>query len=97
MILLDSTPILKNTLEWSGTSHLSSPSTNLRRGLAARRVFRIPPGREGTIHLQTSIPSPGFEPRLYGAAFSVTNYCTRWAALLKDTNLDIVLRLRSKR
>ncbi|GFX68613.1 hypothetical protein TNCV_1800261 [Trichonephila clavipes] len=28
---------------WSEASHLSSPSTNLTRGLAARRQFRVPP------------------------------------------------------
>ncbi|GFT32717.1 hypothetical protein TNCV_2641331 [Trichonephila clavipes] len=39
------------------------PSTNLTRGLADRRLFRLPPCREGTIHLQTSVPSARFEPR----------------------------------
>ncbi|GFV95071.1 uncharacterized protein TNCV_3708671 [Trichonephila clavipes] len=39
--------------------------TNLTRGLAARWLFRVPPCRKGTIHLQTSMPSPGFEPRHY--------------------------------
>ncbi|GFU37739.1 hypothetical protein TNCV_1466091 [Trichonephila clavipes] len=28
---------------WSGSSHLSSPSTNHTRGLVARRLFRVPP------------------------------------------------------
>ncbi|GFS54469.1 hypothetical protein TNCV_1742471 [Trichonephila clavipes] len=28
---------------------------------------------QGTTHLQTSMPSSGFEPRLYGSAVSVTN------------------------
>ncbi|GFT24287.1 hypothetical protein TNCV_2065051 [Trichonephila clavipes] len=32
--------------------HPTSPSTNLTRGLAARRLFRVPPCRKGTIHLQ---------------------------------------------
>ncbi|GFV49513.1 hypothetical protein TNCV_1975061 [Trichonephila clavipes] len=32
----------------------------------------------GTIHLQTSMSSPGFEPN--GTAVSVTNHYTRWAA-----------------
>ncbi|GFU87975.1 hypothetical protein TNCV_1335441 [Trichonephila clavipes] len=35
---------------WSKASHLSSPSTSLTRGLAARSLFRVPPCREGTIH-----------------------------------------------
>ncbi|GFU88993.1 hypothetical protein TNCV_2894411 [Trichonephila clavipes] len=39
--------------------HLSSPSISHTRGLAAGRLFRVPQSREGTIHLQTSIPSPG--------------------------------------
>ncbi|GFV47290.1 hypothetical protein TNCV_4829461 [Trichonephila clavipes] len=46
MIRFSSRPILrKNTLGFSGTSHLSSPSTSLTRGLAARRLFtrRVPP------------------------------------------------------
>ncbi|GFV64830.1 uncharacterized protein TNCV_809271 [Trichonephila clavipes] len=47
---------------------LSSPSINLTRGLAARRLFIIPPCREGTIQLQISMPSPEFEPRPYGTA-----------------------------
>ncbi|GFY34191.1 hypothetical protein TNCV_2504941 [Trichonephila clavipes] len=36
------------------------------------------PCREGTIHLQTSMSSPGFEPRPYGTAVSVTNHYTGW-------------------
>ncbi|GFU75298.1 hypothetical protein TNCV_4755571 [Trichonephila clavipes] len=46
----------------SGLPH-SSPSTSLTRELVARQLFRLPPCCEGTIHSQTSIPSPGFEPR----------------------------------
>ncbi|GFV44999.1 hypothetical protein TNCV_2082101 [Trichonephila clavipes] len=45
----------------------------LARGLAA------PVCREDTIHLQTSTPSPGFEPRPYGTTISVTNLYTGWA------------------
>ncbi|GFS55549.1 hypothetical protein TNCV_1627701 [Trichonephila clavipes] len=59
--------------------HVSSPSTNLTRGLETQRLFRVPPRREGTIHLQTSIPSSGFEPRPYGTAVSVINHETGWA------------------
>ncbi|GFU40270.1 hypothetical protein TNCV_1733701 [Trichonephila clavipes] len=62
-IWLDSTPIWReSTLGWSEASHLSSPSTNLTRGVVDRRLFRVPPCRAGTIHLQTSMSSPGFEP-----------------------------------
>ncbi|GFU00745.1 hypothetical protein TNCV_4818991 [Trichonephila clavipes] len=66
-------------MRWFGAYHLSSPSTNLMRGLEARRLFRVPPCREGTIHLQTSMPSPGFEARPYGTAISVANHYTGWA------------------
>ncbi|GFU08402.1 transposable element Tcb2 transposase [Trichonephila clavipes] len=52
------------------------PFTNHTRGLAARRLFRVPPCCKGTIHLQTSISSPGFEPRAYGIAVSVANHCS---------------------
>ncbi|GFW36071.1 hypothetical protein TNCV_4929341 [Trichonephila clavipes] len=55
---------------WPGAYHLSSPSTNHTRRLAARRLFRVPPCRKGTIHLQT----PGFEPSPYGIAVSVANW-----------------------
>ncbi|GFX50665.1 hypothetical protein TNCV_2722511 [Trichonephila clavipes] len=57
--------------EWSGVSHLFSSSTNLTRGLAARQLFKIPFCRNGTIHLQTSKPSPGFETRLRGITVNV--------------------------
>ncbi|GFW82877.1 uncharacterized protein TNCV_3494471 [Trichonephila clavipes] len=55
------------------------PSTNLTRGLAARRLFKVPPCREGTIHLQTSMSSPGFEPSPSGTAVNVANHYTGWA------------------
>ncbi|GFU55147.1 hypothetical protein TNCV_426511 [Trichonephila clavipes] len=64
---------------WPGDSHLSSPFTNHTRGLATRRLFRVPPCRKDTIHLQTSISSPGFEPSPYGIAVSVANHYTSWA------------------
>ncbi|GFX61573.1 hypothetical protein TNCV_2745481 [Trichonephila clavipes] len=76
----DSTILLVPTSIFEG-KHLSggqgpSPSTNLTRGHAARQLFRVPPCRKGTIHLQTSMPSPGFEPSPYGTAVSITNYYT---------------------
>ncbi|GFX97361.1 hypothetical protein TNCV_1077321 [Trichonephila clavipes] len=70
---------MEDTWGLSGDSHLSSPSTNPTRRLAARRLFIVPPCREGTIHLQTSITSPGFELRPYGTAISITNYYNVWA------------------
>ncbi|GFV60984.1 hypothetical protein TNCV_91961 [Trichonephila clavipes] len=48
------------------------------RRLAVRRLFRVPPCHEGTIHLQTSMSSPGFEPSPYGAAVSVANHYSGW-------------------
>ncbi|GFV74093.1 hypothetical protein TNCV_4510001 [Trichonephila clavipes] len=36
--------------------------------------IRLPPCRKGTIHLQTSMSSPGFEPSPYGTAVSVANH-----------------------
>ncbi|GFV24162.1 hypothetical protein TNCV_4165091 [Trichonephila clavipes] len=36
-------------------------------------LLRVPPCREGSIHLQTSMTAPGFEPRPNGMAVSVTN------------------------
>ncbi|GFU51854.1 hypothetical protein TNCV_3733621 [Trichonephila clavipes] len=63
----------------SGEFHLSSPSTNLTRGLAARRLLRVPICHKGTIHLQTSLPSPGLELKPYGTAVSVASHYTGWA------------------
>ncbi|GFV25952.1 hypothetical protein TNCV_2001201 [Trichonephila clavipes] len=61
---------------WSGASHLNSPYTNHPRGLAARRLFRVPPCRKATIYLQISMSSPGFNPNPYGIA----NHYTGWVA-----------------
>ncbi|GFV91489.1 hypothetical protein TNCV_2384491 [Trichonephila clavipes] len=55
----------------STATHLSSPSTNHTRRLAARRLFRAPPYHKGTKHLQTSMSFPGFEPSPYGTTFSI--------------------------
>ncbi|GFY02989.1 hypothetical protein TNCV_979941 [Trichonephila clavipes] len=73
---------------WSGTSHLSSLSTHLTRGLVARRLFRVPPCRESTIHLQTSMPSLGFKSRPYPTAVSVTNSYTGWMARVQLKNIE---------
>ncbi|GFY02071.1 uncharacterized protein TNCV_5099321 [Trichonephila clavipes] len=66
-------PQLRGRTLWgcSEASHHSSPSTHLTRGLAARRLFKVLPCREGTIHLQTSLSSPRFEPSPYGPTVSV--------------------------
>ncbi|GFX24444.1 hypothetical protein TNCV_992591 [Trichonephila clavipes] len=39
-----------------------------------------PSSSTGTIHLQTSLPSPEFEPKPYGTAVSVGNHYTRGVA-----------------
>ncbi|GFU16212.1 hypothetical protein TNCV_2406061 [Trichonephila clavipes] len=48
----------------------SFPNDNLTRGLAAGWLFRVPLCRKCTIDFKTCMPSPRFEPRLYGTAFS---------------------------
>ncbi|GFV12809.1 hypothetical protein TNCV_4476341 [Trichonephila clavipes] len=45
----------------SPTSHPLPPTT--RDNLRINGYLRVPPCREGIIHLQTSISSPGCEPR----------------------------------
>ncbi|GFX46195.1 hypothetical protein TNCV_2298441 [Trichonephila clavipes] len=76
----------EKTLGWSGAFHLSFPSTNHAKGLVARRLFRVPPCRKGTIHLQTSMSSPGFEPSPYGTAVSVANHYTGWDGYFQVDN-----------
>ncbi|GFT20229.1 hypothetical protein TNCV_4060371 [Trichonephila clavipes] len=56
------------------------PSTNFRRGHAARRLFRVRLYPQSAIHLQTSMPCPGFEPRPYGTVVNVINHYIGWAA-----------------
>ncbi|GFU93523.1 hypothetical protein TNCV_947651 [Trichonephila clavipes] len=66
-ILLVSTPISKeNPWGWTGISHLAFSSVNLMRRLVTRRLFTELPCRKGTIHLQASMHSPGYDPRSYG-------------------------------
>ncbi|GFX86929.1 hypothetical protein TNCV_2124761 [Trichonephila clavipes] len=68
---------------WSKVSHLSSPSINLMKGLAARQLFRVPPCYEDAIHLQTSTSSPGFELSPYTTAVSIANHYTGWATFFQ--------------
>ncbi|GFW55163.1 hypothetical protein TNCV_115491 [Trichonephila clavipes] len=68
--------LVENTLGWSEASHLSSPSTNHTRGLVARRLFTVPPCREGTytftnIHVFSGI-------RTQDQRLSVANHYTGW-------------------
>ncbi|GFW45349.1 hypothetical protein TNCV_4734561 [Trichonephila clavipes] len=76
-------PVISSSFEnrtgdsMSGASHLSSPS--LMRGLADRQLFRVTPCRKSTLILQTSMPSPGFEPRPNATEVRVTYHCSRLA------------------
>ncbi|GFY36818.1 hypothetical protein TNCV_2567801 [Trichonephila clavipes] len=47
-------------------------------------LFRVPPCRKGTMHLQTSMSSPGFEPSPYGIAVRVANHYTSWATFFQS-------------
>ncbi|GFV26269.1 hypothetical protein TNCV_64581 [Trichonephila clavipes] len=67
-IWLGSTPILREHPGDGQGSRLSSPSKKLTRGFEVRGLFRVILCRNGTVHSQTSMPSPGFEPRPYGTA-----------------------------
>ncbi|GFV52935.1 ATP-dependent DNA helicase [Trichonephila clavipes] len=69
-------PQFRGRTLWGG----QSPPTSLPLPPASREDLRLdgyleyPPCREGSIHLQTSMSSPGFEPSPYGAAVSVANH-----------------------
>ncbi|GFU13576.1 hypothetical protein TNCV_938511 [Trichonephila clavipes] len=60
---------------WSEATHHSSPSANLTRSLAARRLFRVLPSHAGS-HIQTTMSSLGFKSSPYGTAVSVINHHT---------------------
>ncbi|GFU71464.1 hypothetical protein TNCV_2378511 [Trichonephila clavipes] len=80
-ILLSFTPILrKNTLDVVRGIPPLLPFSHPHERTCGSTLFRIPPCREGTIRLQTSMPSRGFEPRPYGIAISMTNHYTGRAA-----------------
>ncbi|GFY23223.1 uncharacterized protein TNCV_3764621 [Trichonephila clavipes] len=49
----------------------------------------VTPCLKGTIHLQTSISSPGFEPSPYGTAVSTANHCTGWATRKFESSIPI--------
>ncbi|GFX18963.1 hypothetical protein TNCV_322681 [Trichonephila clavipes] len=67
VVMTNAICLTKGRKPWGhpGASQLSSPSTNHTEGFAARRLFRVSPSRKGTIDLQTSMSSPGFEPSPY--------------------------------
>ncbi|GFS97106.1 hypothetical protein TNCV_184561 [Trichonephila clavipes] len=68
---------------WDGSTQVLRENTlRLDRGLhyfpstilLARGLFRVTLRRKSTIHLQTPMPSPGFELRSYG---SIANHYSR--------------------
>ncbi|GFV46244.1 uncharacterized protein TNCV_261951 [Trichonephila clavipes] len=71
--------VLFGRTPWSGQRPgvvFSSPRTNLTRGLVARRLFRGTPCHKGILHLLTTMPSSGIEPRPYSRAVNATNHYT---------------------
>ncbi|GFT89281.1 hypothetical protein TNCV_4385891 [Trichonephila clavipes] len=79
---LDCAPVVSRSLEhhtgddtfWLVSTPILREMANLRRGLAARWLFRVTSCCEGTTHLQIAMPSPGFEPRSYGTSVSIANH-----------------------
>ncbi|GFU39608.1 hypothetical protein TNCV_1793401 [Trichonephila clavipes] len=79
MFWLGSTPILRSTLEvFRGLSPLFPFQQHHERSCGSKAILSTP-SRKGTIHLRTSVPSPGFEQRPNGTEVSVTNHYTGWA------------------
>ncbi|GFY10408.1 hypothetical protein TNCV_1462981 [Trichonephila clavipes] len=66
----------RTLLRRSGAFYLFSPSTNRTRGFAARSLLRVTLCSNGTIHLQTFMSSPGFEPKPNSTEVSVINHYT---------------------
>ncbi|GFV71362.1 hypothetical protein TNCV_3133531 [Trichonephila clavipes] len=78
-IWLGSTPILReNTLMVVRGLLPRFPFRQPHERNSARQLFRVAPRRKGIIHLQTSMPFPGFEPSPYGTTVSITNHYTGW-------------------
>ncbi|GFT59299.1 hypothetical protein TNCV_3892291 [Trichonephila clavipes] len=81
-IMLGFTPILREETLGVVRGFLPLfPSTNLTRRHSARRLFKVPPCREDTVHLQTSMSSPGFEPRPNSTAVRIANHYTGWVTV----------------
>ncbi|GFV06458.1 hypothetical protein TNCV_2947811 [Trichonephila clavipes] len=57
----------------SGVFHFFSLPP-VSQGLAALQIFSVLPYPEGTIYLQTTMPSPEFKSRPYGRSVSVINH-----------------------
>ncbi|GFT85951.1 hypothetical protein TNCV_3255931 [Trichonephila clavipes] len=56
---------------------LPLPPTS-REDLRLNGHLEYPSCRKDTIHLQTSMSSPGFEPNPYGTAVNFANHYTSW-------------------
>ncbi|GFY16648.1 hypothetical protein TNCV_2787741 [Trichonephila clavipes] len=59
------------------------------RGLPTRLLFRVASCREGTIHLQTAIPSPGLEPRPYHPAGDTPEIMDEILTTARDLELEV--------
>ncbi|GFW61464.1 hypothetical protein TNCV_347121 [Trichonephila clavipes] len=73
----------ENTMGWSVASQLSSPSTNLTRGPAARRYLEYPHTTK-TLYIYMNV-SQGFKPRFYDTTISVAKHFTECAQILSDS------------
>ncbi|GFU93348.1 hypothetical protein TNCV_1860781 [Trichonephila clavipes] len=73
---------------------LPPPSINLTRGLAGRWLFRESPCHKGTIQLQTSKPSPGFELSPYGIVVDSNSRSSLDILHKSKKNLGILKTLR---
>ncbi|GFW32762.1 hypothetical protein TNCV_3680101 [Trichonephila clavipes] len=69
-IWLCSTLILRKNIFWKSSRVSHQPQKRTCGSTAVTSCHK------GTIHLLTSMPSPGFKPRTYGVATSVTNHYT---------------------
>ncbi|GFX25430.1 hypothetical protein TNCV_1424141 [Trichonephila clavipes] len=55
-----------------------SASSEMRNVMKIFQRNASPACRKGTIHLQASRSSPGFEARIYGITIRVSSHYTRW-------------------
>ncbi|GFX48961.1 hypothetical protein TNCV_2797521 [Trichonephila clavipes] len=77
---LASIPVFReNTLRGEGSSLFPFYQPHERTG--GSTFFRVPPCREGTIHLQASMSSAGFKPGPYGTAVGMANHYNEWETL----------------
>ncbi|GFV27014.1 hypothetical protein TNCV_4852511 [Trichonephila clavipes] len=74
IVQFNSIPVqFRGKTPWGSVSPLSLPLPSTSRE-ASRWLFCVSQCRKGTIHLQTSMHSPGFKPRPSGTTGNVANY-----------------------